>query len=296
MIKTIKIGNNTLISSDDCTIPFNMATFNNYHAFIENIVCSVLEKMQENLTITFNCNNSRTNHFPRIKSDIDIGFQFEQLITLNEHNQYEISEQTKFERYNRLNECDFIVEYSQPNIKFSSTLDDMKWYNDKAVYVPNIFNCEMSNNKLRNQNVAVVWNETPHRKKLIADQNIIIDKCVGHSMIELKNKLDNYKILLEVQQTEKTKVFGEIRCAALLSTGILIISQQDCPFLESLPYHQHIIWTSTDNIKNKIDEVLSNYDIYCEKYLRGLETTLEEMNKIAYNNIKNAIINNINKG
>jgi hypothetical protein len=70
-----------------------------------------------------------------------------------------------------------------------------------------------------------------------------------------------------------------------LSTGILIISE-DVPFKEQIPYNEHIIWCSYENIEKTIEDVLTNYEYYVEKKLTGLSTTIKNIKKNTDEKIK----------
>lgn len=59
-------------------------------------------------------------------------------------------------------------------------------------------------------------------------------------------------------------------------TGILVISE-DSPYKEHIPFSNHIIWSSYDDIVDTINNVLENYDFFCQKYLNGLKLTLQKM-------------------
>ena len=102
----------------------------------------------------------------------------------------------------------------------------------------------------------------------------------------LKNQLDNFKILLNIHQIDDHKSFEELRVLPALSTGILIISE-DVPYKESIPYNNHIIWSSYDDLEKTLDKVLNNYNYYRYEKLNGLSKTLENMKEICEDKILN---------
>jgi hypothetical protein len=88
--------------------------------------------------------------------------------------------------------------------------------------------------------------------------------------------MDEYKILVNIHQTDSYCTLEELRVLPALMTGILVISE-DSPYKEHIPFSNHIIWSSYDNMVDTINNVLTNYDFFRQKYLTNLDLTLQKM-------------------
>jgi hypothetical protein len=102
--------------------------------------------------------------------------------------------------------------------------------------------------------------------------------CDGdlHCKNTMKNVMDEYKILVNIHQTDMYSTLEELRVLPALMTGILVISE-DSPYKEHIPFSKHIIWSSYDDIVDTVNNVLENYDFFREKYLNNLNLTLKTM-------------------
>ncbi len=94
---------------------------------------------------------------------------------------------------------------------------------------------------------------------------------------------------MNIHQIDHHITLEELRVLPALLTGILVVSE-NVPYKEEVPYNNHIVWFDYDNMKEVIEDVISNYDFYRIKYLTGLSDTIDRMEKNLRENI-NKIFN-----
>lgn len=250
-----------------------------YRNFILTEIKNSFNNVSSPISVNFACN---------LKKDINIDFQYEHTIIL-EGNQYIC----KIHNYDYLNTMDYVLEYSNANIEHSKRCNISPEYLNKLIYFPPLI-YELSDDGERTKNIITIHNSNQRRHHI--HNQIEMDyfhNIVGYNVFDknkIKSVLDNYKILVNIHQLDIHHTLEELRVLPSLLTGILIISEE-VPYKEVIPYSKHIIWSTYDNLPNKINEVLLNYDEYREKYLNGLNETITNMkNDLNKNKIK--IINN----
>jgi hypothetical protein len=216
-----------------------------------------------------------------LKKDINLDFQYEHTI-IKSGDKYN----HRIERYDYLNNLDCIFDYTNTNVYFLSTFNELHNYVKKNIYIPPLIYDDYSVSNINNRvnDITTIHNWSKRRgdffNKLKHDN---IDNVLDKNSI--RNILNTYKILLNIHQTDVHSSFEELRVAPALSTGILIISE-DVPFKEQIPYNEHIIWCSYENIEKTIEDVLTNYEYYVEKKLTGLSTTIKNIKKNTDEKIK----------
>ena len=108
----------------------------------------------------------------------------------------------------------------------------------------------------------------PRRNKLLNNLNhhhlnhVNINNCFNKN--KLQHIYKNTKILINIHQTDDHHTFEELRALPALECGVIVISEFS-PLNELIPYNNLIIWTSYDNIIDKVKEVMNNYDYYYDK-------------------------------
>jgi len=160
----------------------------------------------------------------------------------------------KIHNYEYLNQLDYVFEYSNCNVSHIKKSNVDETYKKKLIYVPPLL----------------------YKNDIFSKEKI-------------KEVLDEYKILVNIHQIDHHITLEELRVLPALLTGILVVSE-NVPYKEEVPYNNHIVWFDYDNMKEVIEDVISNYDFYRIKYLTGLSDTIDRMEKNLRENI-NKIFN-----
>lgn len=190
----------------------------------------------------------------------------------------------------RLNDGDIMIEYSNPNIYNVSSIESYNKLSKKTIYIAPIF---YKNNyiNLKNRNNDVIttfYNENePRRAEMI---NIIKSKNLNYKNIntcfdkdDLQKLYQNTKILINIHQTPHHDTFEEFRCLPALQNGIIVVSEKS-PLNHLIPYNDLIIWADYDNIVDKVEEILENYEEYYKQIFS--ETNIDILYNIDIINTK----------
>ncbi len=296
MNKVIQVGNSTItIVPELQQFKTWQGTCGNYYDLIVGNIIEILTEHQPNKHIWLDTVALTGNRdIPNLHNYIKIAIQHEQVFFSYDNKTYEFANPGYYE--NALRYVDFVFEMSAPGLEFVKTVISNKSYIDKIVVVPNlgIHNTPVVDVSSRIKNVVAVENDSARRKEIKAKVNY--DRFITHggSMGDIKVKVDEYKILLNTLQYDKCKTFNDMRCAALLNTQVLMISETgNCPYLETIPYYKHIVWSDSDTLQDVVVDVLSNYDKYRTKYLSGLDNTVNYMIQSIKNNISACILGSV---
>ena len=185
--------------------------------------------------------------------------------------------------------CDIIIDYSIPNITNICSCSQYKHYAKKIIYIaPAIYDSYYVDTSNRNINVLTTFInvEEPRRKLLLETmdssyiQHTNVNNCFEKDA--LQQLLCQTKIIINIHQTDHHHTFEELRVLPALMCGAIVIAE-DSPLKETIPYHKMIIWTSYDNIINKIKEVEHNYDAYYSELFNA--NNIEIFNTLREHNI-----------
>jgi len=187
---------------------------------------------------------------------------------------------------------DIIIEYSLPNIANIKTAY-LNEYVNKAVYVAPLIYDDVKHDK-RNRGVDCITTfcRIEDRRKApsqaIAPINL---SCFEKEPLQ-KHFLDA-KTMLYVHQTPHHRTYEELTVLPALMNGVLIISEDDIPLKELIPYSDYIIWADYKDLVEVYKDVINNYDkcwnkIFVEGNLKNILLKLKEDNLA---NIKRAIDN-----
>ena len=113
-------------------------------------------------------------------------------------------------------------------------------------------------------------------------EHININNCFEKK--QLKALYRNTKIIINIHQTDHHHTFEELRVLPALLNGVIVIAENS-PLYESIPYHKHVIWSSYDNILDKVIEVENNYENYYKKIFN--EEFLAIVKKLEIDNYNN---------
>lgn len=235
-----------------------------------NMICKQLKKVFYENDFPYDVNFGNEDS----EKEINLDFQYEHTI-VKKNNTY----QHNVYRYDYLNKMDCIFEYTETNIHFLSGFEELSDYVKKIIYLPALIYDDIPFSEVKNRELDFTtlhsWSE---RRAKFYNKRIHHNIDGSFDKLFLKKKLDKFKVLLNIHQIDEHKSFEELRVLPALSTGILVISE-DVPYKDSIPYNNHIIWSSYEDLDKTLNEVLNNYDHYREEKLSGLSKTLEEMKK-----------------
>lgn len=201
--------------------------------------------------------------------------------------------------YHNLNMSDIIIDYSNPNIYNVKTcpqynsLSKKHIYISSSIYQPFFFK---ENRDITTLSTFININE-PRRKLLlenINNENIKhtnISNCFGENEVEVL--LKRTKILINIHQTPHHDTFEELRVLPALECGVIVIAEKS-PLVETIPYHDLIIWTSYEDIIEKVKEVTINYNFYHNEIfsIKNIDTLIN-LKKINYDVLQNAILEKV---
>lgn len=195
--------------------------------------------------------------------------------------------------FENLMKCDIIIDYSIPNIKNIESSNELNLFSKKLIYIaPVLYNLNIES-EIRDINslTSFINVNEPRRSLLLSKLNNLnishtnINNCFEGK--ELKNILKRTKILLNIHQTEDHNTFEELRVLPALLCGVLVISEES-PLKEFIPYSKYIIWTTYDQIINKLIEVSQNYDYYFNLIFNDTKD-LENLHLNNFNNLKSKL-------
>jgi hypothetical protein len=279
-----------------------------YYKYIVNLITDFLQdNINININIIFSCNNHDYN-FNNNNKTLRISLNYEHtLVKQNGRHSYgsptgNIKDENnnnylvRIDRFNFLNTCDIIIDYSIPNIHNVYTSKLFTDFSNKHI---NIFSSIYDlyfikeNRNIESLTTFIDINQ-PRRKLLltnILNQNIphininnVFGKC------ELQELYKNTKVIINIHQTDHHHTFEELRVLPALQCGVIVICEYS-PLSELIPYNDYIIWTSYDSILDKTREVLNNYDYYHNLiFVNPKKISLDTLNNINCNTLNNKIV------
>jgi hypothetical protein len=197
----------------------------------------------------------------------------------------------RIDGYHNLINNNIIIDYSIPNlININKSLRYNDYY-DKSIYIAALlykpyFNIENRNIKLL---TTFINTNEPRRFKLLENiknenmDHININNCFEKK--QLKALYRNTKIIINIHQTDHHHTFEELRALPALLNGVIVIAEES-PLYENVPYHKHVIWTSYENILEKVKEVEDNYEDYYKKIFNDeFLDIIKQLENDNYNNL-----------
>lgn len=186
-------------------------------------------------------------------------------------------------------ECDIYIEYSMPNIVNMKSCGLIKDYLKKVFYFPPLL-CDYSPESEKRVEYDVITSfyilnpDGRPRRQVLHDKL----KQQNFNYLNLPKVFDEQlyndyykksKILVNVHQTDFHDTFEELRVLPALLNGLIVIAE-DSPLKESIPYSEYIVWCDYNEIVDKTNHVLENYDSYFNKIHgpeSGLRNVIESM-------------------
>lgn len=267
MIKSKIVNNSELFYETK----YDNSNLNEYYQYILNTIILFLTKNNIPYSINFGCDN--------ILKDINLDFQYEHTITNNGNGIYSC----EVYRFEELIKLQSVFEYSNANMNNIKTSEHFKKNFDVFRYYPpliyDITNIDNIGNRVKN--CLTIHSSSSRRRNIHqkVDMDYFHNVCGGSVMYSkdiIKSVMDEYKVLVNIHQTDKYCTLEELRVLPALMTGILVISEES-PYKEHIPYHEHIIWSPYDKMVETINNILENYDFFRQKYLTDLNLTLKKM-------------------
>jgi hypothetical protein len=172
------------------------------------------------------------------------------------------------------------IDYSNGNLKYGNALEF-----NKKFFFPYQINLSEILNINKNKDICLVGRFTDYRKNivnLLKDKNIIVNLVSGFGR-QRDSQLFQYKILLNIGQTNYFNIFESIRCDRCIYNKMIVISD----FKEDMDKHylkDYIIFEKYENIPDKVIDVLNNYDYYYDKLYKNFD--FDKIEKIINENSK----------
>jgi len=202
----------------------------------------------------------------------------------------------RIDNYHVLNCSDIIIDYSNPNIHNVKTCRQYDSFSKKHIYIsPSIYTPYFIKENRNITTLTTFINTTEERReKLLKNidnekmEHVNINNCFKEN--EMEEILRTTKILINIHQTPHHDTFEELRALPALECGVIVISEKS-PLIETIPYGDLIIWTSYEDIIEKIKEVIINYDFYYNKVftIENIER-ISNLKKKNYDVLQNAIL------
>jgi len=195
----------------------------------------------------------------------------------------------RIDKYPLLQQKHIVIEYSNPNIVNIRESGLFKDFIDKLVYISPLmyqpqFN-NITNTRERTINCLTTFINTkePRRKALLdraGSQIINVNNCFNHD--ELKKLYCKTKVMINIHQTDHHHTFEELRVLPALCCGVIVICERS-PLMEEIPYNHFVVWADYNDVLQKLNEVLENYEecynfIFGGDKLSNLITSMEKEN------------------
>ena len=166
---------------------------------------------------------------------------------------------------------ELVIDYSIPNIHNVQTSGLYETLSKKHFYIaPCVHESVYHEKSQRPFNCLTTFINTaePRRNALLQK---IQNTDIKHSNInncfdreKLKNLYKHTKVMINIHQTDHHHTFEELRVLPALQCGVIVICETS-PLSDKIPYNKYIIWSDYDNIIEKTQDVLNNYDEYHDK-------------------------------
>ena len=306
---------NTLYNANNSFLYYkeNLGIINDYYQYLVNLIKKILYNNTDLCINIILFNDCKFNYnFNNKNKTIIININYEHtLVKRGEHTvpyntpfgniSYENNE-TYFVRihdYDNIIMSDIVIDYSNPNIYNVKSCPQYNSLSKKHIYISSsIYKPFFSKENRDIISLSTFINtEIPRRQILLENINnenithININNCFGENDIEVLMK--RTKILINIHQTSNYDTFEELRVLPALECGVIVIAEYS-PLIETIPYHDLIIWTSYKDIIEKIKEVIINYDYYHNEIfsLTNIDR-LNNLKKKNYDVLQNAILEKV---
>lgn len=195
----------------------------------------------------------------------------------------------RIDKFNYLNNLDYVIEYSEPNYQNILTSGLFGDYIKKNVVIEPIIIEPNFNIGNRTEIISLFVSNVSPRRDLMFNElknnnkiRIVSDCFTNNCLINLYDKT---KIIVNIHQTDHHHTFEGLRTLPALSQGVIIISEE-VPLKESIPYHEYIIWSKYEDLPETFKNVNDNYEFFFKKIfnqkLMTLLDTIKNENKTKF--------------
>jgi hypothetical protein len=286
----------------------NLGIVNDYYQNIVNLIKKILSDNPDlyiNIILGFDCNYD----FNNINKTIIIKINYEH--TLVKKGGRDVPHDTPVGKilydcnesylvricdYHYLNISNIVIDYSNPNIFNVKTCPEYTSLSKKQIYISSAIYQPFFLKENRDITTLTTFiNIAEPRRKLLLEninkkniKHTNINNCFGENEVEVL--LKRTKILINIHQTPHHDTFEELRVLPALECGVIVIAEKS-PLFETIPYNDLIIWTSYEDIIEKIKEVIINYEFYHNEIfsIKNIDR-LSNLKKINYDVLQNAIL------
>lgn len=209
--------------------------------------------------------------------------------------------------YEGLSKSDIVIDYSIQNIQNIECSAKYDQVRDKMICIyPAIYKehkFALQHPPLRHtQCLTTFFDEKQPRRKMLLEklqkmqiQHINVNKCFDAQA--LQNLYLSTKILVNIHQTDHHHTLEELRILPALQCGVIVISEKteinEYPLMD-VAYNDYIIWASYDEIMDKLQDVLQNYDKYFhEIFQTPKKFSLFDLDQENYNTLEKKILEKI---
>lgn len=177
---------------------------------------------------------------------------------------------------NLVHKSDIIIDYSLSNIvhiKDANLGGPYEMYVRKCICIaPMLFSTNQFEKGIRHHDtlssfIRATTSDACRRGQFLRD---VPTRFPSHTNIrtleneELRAKLLDTKVLINVHQTDHHATLEELRILPALQCGVLVVSER-AGLMDVVPYQHMIVWSSYDQILDTVEDVLTNYDTYHAK-------------------------------
>lgn len=285
----------------------NCGIINDYYQLIVEIIKKILTNAT-NISVNITLGNHPCNIFNNKNKTIIINLNWEHtLVKINGRDANDAppgniicdDDNTNYlvriDRYDELNNADIIIDYSIPNIVNVLKSNLFHEISKKHIYISSSIH-ELYFLK-QNRDITTLTTfiniHEERRYKLLENietlniPHVNINNCF--EKLQLQNLYQHTKILINIHQTPHHHTFEELRVLPAIECGVIVICENS-PLSHLIPYHNYIIWSSYDDILNKVNEVINNYDYYHNLIFTQKSNILTELNNRNYETLNNAIL------
>jgi hypothetical protein len=186
----------------------------------------------------------------------------------------------------------FVADYSEQNIKIIKENTFIQENKINCYYLPYQYNKKeidfLKSESTKEKKLITCGCQTDRRKQIREDllENHGLKIDVANGFYDARDKfMMKYKILVNISTKDEFTIYEHIRCDRLLFAGMVIISEHKTDE-DLLDISEFIIWCNKEELSEKIEEVLLNYDYYSKKITQEKINIISNKRRDIYNNFR----------
>jgi len=160
-------------------------------------------------------------------------------------------------------DASWIVEYSAANRANLLDSDFAPFYAEKVLYVAPLLGKFRQDSLPRDVATVNTMFGSPDKGRRAAfleraaEQGIKVGNLRGFPTIQ--QALESTAVLVNIRQKEYFQTLEELRVLPALLEGVLVVTE-DSPYLDSVPYFEHVIRSSSSDIMETLKRAASRYE------------------------------------